>query len=125
MLVGRPCPGDGPGCENIASRATRAALSITVSMRAARLHVALNFPKFEMEGLVDNSVYAKMAEQGFYLTAGIPKAQGGLGLNDVRYSAIVCEELEDMDCGSLFANLGNDMVLAYFTESCAKEQQAK
>ena len=96
-----------------------------MSMRAARLHVAPNFAKLEMKGIVDNSVYAKLAEQGFYLTTGIPKAQGGLGLNDVRYSATVCEELEDIDCGSLFANRGNDMVLAYFTESCTKEQAAK
>jgi len=88
-------------------------------------HVVPNFSKFEMKGMVDSAVYAKMAEHGFYLTMDIPKKYGGKGFKDFRYNAIVCEELEDCDCGSFFANLGNDMVLSYFTESMNEEQRAR
>mmetsp|Transcript_60980 Transcript_60980/g.114987 ORF Transcript_60980/g.114987 Transcript_60980/m.114987 type:complete len:524 (-) Transcript_60980:246-1817(-) len=84
--------------------------------------VVPQYAKFEMKGAVDPSVYADMAKEGFYLTLNLPKEHGGLGLQDFRYNAIVCEELEDVDCGSFFANLGNDMVLSYFTKSCTEEQ---
>lgn len=90
-----------------------------------RKHVVPQYAKFEMKGMVDAEVYAKMAEAGFYLTLNLPKEHGGLGLEDWRYNAIVCEELENTDCGSFFANLGNDMVLSYFTKSCTPEQRKK
>ena len=38
---------------------------------------------------------------------------------------MVVEEVEDVGCGGLFVNLGNDMVLSYFTESCTEEQRAR
>jgi long-chain-acyl-CoA dehydrogenase len=82
------------------------------------------YTKFETKGAVDRSFYAEMAQAGFYLRLNIPESFGGLGLEDWRYNAIVCEELENQDCGSVFANLGNDMVLSYFTESCHEEQRA-
>lgn len=44
-------------------------------------------------------------------------------MEDWRYNAIVCEELEDNDCGSFFANLGNDMVLAYFLDDMTEKQR--
>lgn len=88
-------------------------------------HVVPKYAEFERNGVVDSSVYAKMAEEGFYLTLNIPKKYGGLGLVDWRYNAIVCEELEDNDCGAFFANLGNDMVLSYFTESMNEEQRVR
>lgn len=88
-------------------------------------HVVQHYSKFEMKGTVDASVYEKMAAEGFYLTMDIPEAYGGFGLHDWRYNAIVCEEVEDMGCGSFFVNLGNDMVLSYFTESCTEEQRAR
>lgn len=88
-------------------------------------HVLPSYSKFETKGMVDPAVYAKMAEEGFYLTMGISKADGGFGLHDWRYNAVVCEELEDNDCGAFFANLGNDMVLNYFTHSCTEEQRKK
>lgn len=88
-------------------------------------HVVPNYSRFEMKGMVNRSVYAKMAEEGFYLRFDIPISHGGLGLNDWRYNAIVCEELEEADCGGFFVNLGNDMVLAYFTHSCTEQQRSK
>lgn len=88
-------------------------------------HVVEHYAKFEMKGTVDASVYEKMAAEGFYLTMDIPQRYGGFGLNDWRYNAIVCEEVEDMGCGSFFVNLGNDMVLSYFTHSCTEEQRVR
>jgi len=90
-----------------------------------QMHVVPQYFKFEMKGLVDPLVYAKMADEGFYLTMGISKEDGGKGLSDWRYNAVVCEEMEEMDCGSFFINLGNDMVLSYFTHSCTADQRAR
>jgi len=90
-----------------------------------KTHLVPKYAEFERKGMVDKTVYAEMAEEGFYLTLNIPRDHGGLGLEDWRYNAIVCEELEDTDCGGFFANLGNDMVLAYFTESCTPEQRVR
>mmetsp|Transcript_88222 Transcript_88222/g.246847 ORF Transcript_88222/g.246847 Transcript_88222/m.246847 type:complete len:346 (+) Transcript_88222:1-1038(+) len=66
-----------------------------------------------------------MAEAGFYLTMNIAEEDGGRGLTDWRYNAIVCEEVEDCDCSGFFANLGNDMVLSYFLRSCTAEQRRR
>lgn len=90
-----------------------------------RAHVVPQLSKFEIRGSVDPAVYAQMAQEGFYLTLNIPSEHGGLGLSDWRYNAVVCEELEDSDCGSFFANLGNDMVLSYFLHSCTQTQRLR
>ncbi|CAE7769784.1 ACADL [Symbiodinium pilosum] len=87
-------------------------------------HVLPRYASFEAKGLVDRNVYEMMAREGFYLTLGIPKSCGGLGL-DWRHNCVVVEEVEDVGCGGLFVNLGNDMVLSYFTESCTEEQRAR
>ena len=40
-------------------------------------HVLPEYAKFEAKGIVGREVYAKMADEGFYLTLGIPVACGG------------------------------------------------
>ena len=87
-------------------------------------YVQPEYAKFEAKGLVDREVYSRMAQEGFYLTLGIPSACGGRGL-DWKHNCVVVEEVEDLGCGGLFVNLGNDMVLSYFTESCTDEQRAR
>eukprot|EP00405_Crypthecodinium_cohnii_P020884 CAMPEP_0206466848 /NCGR_PEP_ID=MMETSP0324_2-20121206/28700_1 /ASSEMBLY_ACC=CAM_ASM_000836 /TAXON_ID=2866 /ORGANISM="Crypthecodinium cohnii, Strain Seligo" /LENGTH=494 /DNA_ID=CAMNT_0053940037 /DNA_START=64 /DNA_END=1548 /DNA_ORIENTATION=+ len=92
-----------------------------------RQEVLPQLSKFEIKGAVDGAMYKKMAENGFYLTLGIPEEHGGTGLGykDWRFNAIICEELENNDCGTYFVNLGNDMVLSYFTKCCTPEQAKK
>lgn len=41
------------------------------------------------------------------------------------YNAIVDEELEFGDCGSVFLPLGTDIVCPYFTHIATKEQQKR
>jgi alkylation response protein AidB-like acyl-CoA dehydrogenase len=52
----------------------------------------------------------------------IPKEYGGRELTDWRYRAIVTEEQENQDCGSILLN-HNDIV-AYFTQSCTPAQRS-
>ena len=87
-------------------------------------HVLPQYTKFESKGVADREIYGKMAKEGYYLTLGIPRACGGLGL-DWRHNCVVAEEVEDVGCGGLFVNLGNDMVLSYFTDSCTEQQRAR
>jgi acyl-CoA dehydrogenase len=42
-----------------------------------------------------------------------------------RYNAIIDEELEFLDCGSVFMPLGTDIVLPYFTHIATTEQQQR
>jgi len=88
-------------------------------------HVHPVYAKWEQQGQPDISVLRELVKEGFYLRFAIPKQFGGLGLTDWRYSAVVTEELENADVGSFFLNLGNDMVLSYFTKSATPEQQAR
>jgi len=82
------------------------------------------YGRWEMSGQPDVEVLRELVKEGFYLRLSIPKEYGGMGLTDWRYHAIVTEELEHSDIGSFFINLGNDMVLSYFTKSATPEQQA-
>jgi long-chain-acyl-CoA dehydrogenase len=71
--------------------------------------------EWEDVGHVDKGVFQRAMAQGFYLPA-IPTKYGGHGLTDFRYNAIISEELEYHDIGSIFFPLGSDIVLPYFTE---------
>jgi hypothetical protein len=87
--------------------------------------VVLRCCRWEQQGQPDVSVLRQLVKEGYYLRLSIPKEFGGLGLTDWRYHAVVTEELENADIGSFFLNLGNDMVLSYFTRSATREQQAR
>ena len=85
------------------------------------------YASWESSGQPDIAVLRQLvhSDGGFYLRLSIPKQFGGLGLTDWRYHAVITEELENSDIGSFFLNLGNDMVLSYFTKSATPAQQAR
>eukprot|EP00466_Bigelowiella_natans_P016773 jgi/Bigna1/40595/e_gw1.44.30.1 len=87
-------------------------------------HVVPDYETYCRAGCIPKKVYKAATDEGIY-SMTIPKEYGGKGLSDFRYNAVVCEELEALDVGGFFANLGNDMVLPYFLYLTTPEQRRR
>lgn len=63
-------------------------------------------------GIVDRSVWEKAGANGF-LAPFVDEAYGGLGLNDIRYSMIMIEELAMIGENGFALSLHNDVIAPY------------
>ncbi len=88
--------------------------------------VVPGFDKWEQEGLIDRSLFAKAGELGL-LGMAIPEQLGGGGVDDFRYNVIVNEELYGAGVNGvgLGITLHNDIVLPYFLAYCNDEQRER
>jgi len=80
--------------------------------------------KYYEQGMVDRELYLKAGEQGF-LVMQAPEAYGGLGMPDVRYDQILCEENTRHGDTGFFFGLHNRLVAPYIIGLGTEEQKKK
>ena len=88
--------------------------------------VTPNVDKWEKAGLVDKAMFRKAGQAGL-LGMAIPEAQGGGGIDDFRFNAVVVEELVRGDAlaSGMCITLHNDVCLPYFLRLTTEEQKAR
>ena len=86
--------------------------------------VAVHHDKWELDGQVDPAVYRAAAERGL-IGFNVPEQFGGLGIDDFRYNAIVCEEQSASGLHGPAFTLHNDIVAPYLLGMATDEQKAR
>ncbi|MCV2396228.1 acyl-CoA dehydrogenase family protein [Actinotalea sp. M2MS4P-6] len=89
-------------------------------------HARPNADRWDEEGKVDRWLFTKAAEAGI-LGFGIPDKYGGGGSEDIRFNAVMGEELARNPVSSGMAGiaLSNDIVIPYFTDLTDDEQKLR
>jgi len=82
--------------------------------------------KWDEDGMIDRSVFAKAADQGLY-GIQIGTEYGGSGEHDYRYRMVVCEEIARINALSfgLTISLQDDLVLHYLLDLTTEEQRRR
>ena len=82
--------------------------------------------QWEKDGIVSRELWLKAGEQGF-LGISVPEEDGGSGIDDFTYSAIIAEELARAGVVSAGAGMGlhNDIVIPYFLTYGTEEQKRR
>ncbi|MGI9606155.1 MAG: acyl-CoA dehydrogenase family protein [Acidimicrobiales bacterium] len=85
-----------------------------------------NADDWERAGIMDRDVFAKAGAHGF-LGMAIAEENGGGGVDDFRFNAVIIEELARAGLGGagLGITLHNDIATPYFIEYCTDEQRQR
>jgi alkylation response protein AidB-like acyl-CoA dehydrogenase len=83
-----------------------------------------NIDAWEEAGIIDRQVYRTAGKQGL-IGFNIPEEYGGGGVDDFRFSAVMCEEMARVGGNAPAFSLQNDIVAPYFTSLCTEEQKAR
>jgi alkylation response protein AidB-like acyl-CoA dehydrogenase len=86
--------------------------------------VAPHYERWEAEGLVPRELWAKAGAAGF-LSMGVSEEDGGSGVDDYRYNAIVIEELSAGHFPGVGFAVHNDIVIPYIAHLGSAEQRAR
>src|SRR4029453_2631523 len=79
---------------------------------------------WEEAGIVDRSVWLKAGQQGL-LGMDVPEEDGGGGIKDFRYNAILAAEVSRVGASGLGFTLHNDVVAPYLLELATDEQKQR
>ncbi|HMQ31303.1 MAG TPA: acyl-CoA dehydrogenase family protein [Chloroflexaceae bacterium] len=86
--------------------------------------VAPHYERWEREGAVERALWAKAGAAGF-LSLGVPEEDGGSGIDDFRYNAIVSEELSRRFFMGVGFAIHTDLVIPYLVHQARGEQRAR
>lgn len=86
--------------------------------------VAPNYERWEAEGIVSRDLWTKAGDLGF-LSLGIPEEDGGSGIDDFRYNAIIAEEMARGFYAGVGFNVHSDLVIPYLVHHCTEEQRRR
>ncbi|HEY5335115.1 MAG TPA: acyl-CoA dehydrogenase family protein [Mycobacteriales bacterium] len=87
-------------------------------------HVLPFHAQWEVDGIVDRTVWTEAGKQGF-VGFNVPEQYGGGGASDFRYNAIVGEENARAGATGLGFTLQNDVVAPYLLELATDEQKQR
>jgi len=87
-------------------------------------HVLPFHAQWEVDGIVDRTVWTEAGKQGF-VGFNVPEQYGGGGTSDFRYNAIVGEENARAGATGLGFTLQNDVVAPYLLELATDEQKQR
>src|SRR4029453_1444146 len=79
---------------------------------------------WEEAGIVDRSVWLKAGQQGL-LGMDVPEEDGGGGIKDFRYNAILAAEISQVGASGLGFTLHNDVVAPYLLDLATDEQKQR
>jgi alkylation response protein AidB-like acyl-CoA dehydrogenase len=83
-----------------------------------------NIDAWEEAGIIDREVYRTAGKQGL-IGFNVPEEYGGGGVDDFRFSAVICEEMARVGGNAPAFSLQNDIVAPYLTSLCTEEQKAR
>lgn len=86
--------------------------------------VAPHYERWEREGVVDRALWEKAGAAGF-LSLGIPEEDGGSGIDDFRYNAVLSEELARRFFMGVGFPIHTDLVIPYLVHHARGEQRAR
>jgi alkylation response protein AidB-like acyl-CoA dehydrogenase len=86
--------------------------------------VAPHYERWEHAGIVDRSLWEKAGAAGF-LSLGIPEEDGGSGIEDFRYNAIISEELSRGFFPGVGFAIHTDLVIPYLVHQSRGEQRER
>lgn len=86
--------------------------------------IAPNYERWEREGVVERALWAKAGVAGF-LSLGIAEEDGGSGIDDFRYNAIVTEELSRPFFMGVGFSVHTDLVIPYLVQHGNPEQRRR
>jgi alkylation response protein AidB-like acyl-CoA dehydrogenase len=86
--------------------------------------VAPNYEQWEKDGQVSREVWKQAGELGM-LSMEFPEEYGGANIKDVRFNAIVGEELARANATGPGFAIQNDIVIPYLMKYCTEEQKKK
>lgn len=83
-----------------------------------------NQKRWEKAGMVDRDLWLAAGQQGL-IGMEVAAEHGGGGADDIRFSAVVAEELARAGTGWMGFNVANSAVLVYLSELGTEEQKAR
>lgn len=86
--------------------------------------VAPHYEQWEKDGQVSREVWKQAGELGM-LSMDFPEEYGGANIKDVRFNAIVSEELARANATGPGFAIQNDIVVPYLMKYCTEEQKKK
>lgn len=86
--------------------------------------IAPHYERWEREGIVERELWTKAGAAGF-LSLGIPEEDGGSGINDFRYNAIITEELSRPFYMGVGFSIHTDLVIPYLVQHGTPEQRRR
>lgn len=81
------------------------------------------YEQWEKNGMVDREFWRKAGQEGF-LCPDVPEEYGGCGA-DIRYNAVITEELYAQGVAGLVLFLHSDIIVPYITKHGTEEQKQK
>lgn len=81
-------------------------------------------PAWEQAGVVDRAIWRKAGAAGL-LGLDVPEEYGGGGQRDIRFNAVLVEEIIGTGCTGLGFGLHNDVVAPYLTDLTTDEQRKR
>ncbi|GAA1865794.1 acyl-CoA dehydrogenase family protein [Pseudonocardia ailaonensis] len=86
--------------------------------------VVPHYPDWEAAGAVPKSFYRRLGELGV-LGIRVPEEYGGAGVTDLRFSAVIAEELARAAVGFGGVRVHTDIVLPYLLDCASPDQLAR
>ncbi len=86
--------------------------------------IAPHYERWEREGMVERALWTKAGAAGF-LSLGIAEEDGGSGIDDFRYNAIITEELSRPFFMGVGFSVHTDLVIPYLVQHGNAEQRRR
>ena len=86
--------------------------------------IAPHHAQWEADGQVSRELWVEAGKHGF-LAMGVPEQFGGAGVDDVRFSVVLIEELARAGFSGPGFAVHNDVVVPYLLQLCTDEQKAR
>ena len=92
--------------------------------RFIEAEIAPNLEQWKKDGIIDRELYIKAGDQGFLAPWADPK-YGGLGLDDIRYEMIACEESARLNCSEVGFLLHSWIIAPYINGLGTEDQKQR
>jgi alkylation response protein AidB-like acyl-CoA dehydrogenase len=86
--------------------------------------IAPHYERWEQQGIVDRELWTKAGAAGF-LSLAIPEEDGGSGVDDFRYNAVIAEELGRGFYMGIGFNVHSDLIIPYLVHHATEEQRRR
>ena len=94
--------------------------------RYVETEIAPRYDDWERQGILPKEVFIEAGERGF-LALEVPEEYGGAGVRDVRFNAVIAEEIYRLGLSGYGSaiTLHNDICVPYFISYCDEEQRRR